>query len=166
MEKRGQMELSFSMIFTIIVIIVTVAVASYIIIKFLNVNKCQEIGTFYTELEKEATKALNAGMYSGEFTAKLNGFNGRIKAICFGNMSQSTSTKADELMKRDLGELANPGENVFIYPASEACDAKFRAKKMPYIKTDGFFCVGLVKGIAKVGMSITQDDVQVKLSKI
>jgi len=167
MDKEGQLNLSFSMIFTILIIIVTIAVASYVIVKFLNVNKCQEIGTFYSDLEKEATKALSAGVYSDTFTIKMNSFNGKIKAICFGNLTQTALSKSDDIIKRELNEEAiDPRDNIFIYPTSEACDAKFVSKKIGYIETDGFFCVALSKGTSQFRMSITEDDNRVKVSEI
>ena len=52
MEKRGQIQLSFSVIFSIIIIIATLAVAGYVIVKVLNVGNNVECKILYQDLQK------------------------------------------------------------------------------------------------------------------
>src|SRR3989338_2426588 len=58
-EKRG-LELSFSMIFSIIVIIAIVAVAFYMISYLLKLKNCTELGLFGRDLQDTIDRAWNS----------------------------------------------------------------------------------------------------------
>jgi hypothetical protein len=162
MNKRGQLDISFSMIFTILIIIVTIAVASYVIFKFVNLNKCQQITTFYSDFDKEVRNAYSSGLYEGNRTYLLDK---GIKAVCFGNLSQTTLTKADSEIQKILAETGNERHNMFFYPSGEACDYKFRSKKQDFIVMDKFFCIPTNNGRLTIKMIKGEEDLFVKLSK-
>ena len=66
MEKRGQIQISFGMIFSIIIIIAIVAVSIYVITIFLDFNKCGKVVLFYEDLEEEIQKAWESPSYRNE----------------------------------------------------------------------------------------------------
>ena len=53
MQKKGQMKISFGMIFSIILIVVFIAVAVYAIIKFLDVQHTIQIESFKKDLQDD-----------------------------------------------------------------------------------------------------------------
>ena len=53
MKKRGQLQISFGMIFSIILIIAFVALAVYVIMIFLDTGKCANTGLFKNDLQQE-----------------------------------------------------------------------------------------------------------------
>ena len=62
MNKRGQIDISFGMIFSIILIIAVVGVAFYVINNFIELKKCTEIGLFYDDLKKYIDEAWQSTM--------------------------------------------------------------------------------------------------------
>ena len=55
-EKRGQIQLSFGMIFSIIIIIATLAVGSYVIYYFWQLNNKLECQLYKNEIQKQIDK--------------------------------------------------------------------------------------------------------------
>ena len=51
---RGQIQLSFGMIFSIIIIIATIAVAFYVISTFMDTSRCIDVENFYTRVEGQS----------------------------------------------------------------------------------------------------------------
>ena len=86
-EKRG-LELSFSMIFSIIVIIAIVAVAFYMISYLLKLKNCTELGLFTRELQETVDRAWNADSSSELFERTLPSF---VDKVCVGSLEQGTN---------------------------------------------------------------------------
>lgn len=160
MKKRGQIDISFGMIFSIIIIIATVAVGFYVITYFLNLSSCTKVGLFWNSLNEEIDKAWNGDMTQTTF--KVNIPSG-ISYACFGNFSQMPLTDADKKMFTELKLYASPGRNAYLYPTGKACDLAFYTLK--HARTDNFFCVPVKSGEIAVRLSKTSFDALVKLSK-
>jgi len=160
MEKRGQIQISFGMIFSIIIIIATVAVGFYVITYFLNLSSCTKIGLFWNSLEKEIDKAWNSDMTQTVFKAEVPS---GITYACFGNFSQMPLSDADKKMFLELKDYGSPGRNAYLYPAGKACDLAFYSLK--HAKSDNFFCVPAKSGVVSIKLSKTSFDALVKLSK-
>ena len=54
--KRGQMKLSFGMIFSIILIIIFISFAFYAIQKFLSIQNSVQVGKFVNEFQQNVDK--------------------------------------------------------------------------------------------------------------
>jgi len=160
--KKGQVQLSFGMIFSMIVIIATVAVAFYAISYFLNLSRCTQTGNFYSSLQNEIDKA-----WAGEITQKI--FSGKlpsgIKNVCFGNMSQNYDTGQYSKIHQELEMIAIAKNNIYLYPVWNACDGEFASKKLEHVKIDEFFCVGVKNNEAKIKLSKGSGEALVTLSK-
>jgi len=138
MRKRGQFDISFGMIFSIIIIIAIIGVAFYVITNFLQTSKCAEIGLFYDDLRKDIDKAWEATKYRDSFTGTLSS---GVEMVCFGDSSQTPGE-----YKKEFDELVRGGgrgHNVFISPKKEACDVSLASIKLEHAKTDQFFCVNV-----------------------
>ena len=89
MEKRGSVQLSFGMIFSIIIIIVTVSIAFYVIAYFLDLRKCTEIGLFYKDFQDKIDDIWKSEFASEEFVGRLpSGIDG----VCLGNLVDGERT--------------------------------------------------------------------------
>lgn len=136
MQKRGQFNISFGMIFSIIIIIVIIGVAFYVIMSFLQTSKCAEIGLFYDDLREHIDKAWQATKYRDSFTGTLSS---GVEMVCFGDSSQTPREYRKEF--DELVREGRRGHNVFISPKKEACDVSLVSMKLEHAKTDQFFCV-------------------------
>lgn len=157
--KKGQIQLSFGMIFSIVIIIATVAIAFYVITYFLNLSSCTKVGLFWDSLNKETDKAWNSDITETVFSGDLPS---GIKKVCFGNFSQSYAP-SDSLQFEELQRYEASGRNAYLYPPGKACDVAFYNLK--HARTSEFFCVPVSSGKASVRLSKTSFDALVKLSK-
>ncbi|VVB79761.1 Uncharacterised protein [uncultured archaeon] len=139
-RKSGQMELSFGMIFSIILIIAFVAFSVYGIIKFLEFRDSAQIGTFEKNFAThvKAKWAGTEGAETHEYTLP-----GRIKEVCFISKTKpiTDASRKEELKWINLDE----GENLFFYPLNSAGNAG--SAKIDYLnidettKDDNPFCI-------------------------
>ncbi len=104
--KKGQgiFGMSFSMIFSIIIIIAIIGVAFYAITYFLNLSRCGQITTFYDDLQDEANQAWVSTNHRKVFEGSVPS---GIEYVCFGLVSQSVldsddRTRRDRMKKRNL----------------------------------------------------------------
>lgn len=118
-RKLGQMELSFGMIFSIILIIAFVAFSIYGIIKFLEFRDCAQIGTFQKNFEAhvKAKWSGTEGAENHEYTLP-----GKIEAVCFINEEKPITNSE---MKEELKWVhLDNGENMVFYPPKSACNSE------------------------------------------
>jgi len=160
--KRGQVQLSFGMIFSIIVIIATVAVAFYAISYFLNLSRCTQTGNFYGSLQNEIDKAWAGEITQKIFTEKLPS---GIKNVCFGNISQNYDAGLYAKIHDELESVAVAKNNIYLYPVWNACDGEFASKKLEHVKIDEFFCVSVKNNKASVKLTKGSGEALVTLSK-
>jgi len=167
--KRGQFEISFSMIFSIIVIIAIVATSFYVIRYFLNLNKCNEVAFFFNDFQNKVNDAWRSGDTQSTFESNLPG---SVRAVCFGNYSlvAPMGNTADAQRYNELRDYVRTkrDKNLFIYPSSGSCDASISYYNLQHsIPAAGqFFCVDTVNGKLDVKLSKTSSDPLVKLSKV
>ncbi len=158
-KKRAQIQISFGMIFSIIIVIATVAVGFYVINYFLNLKSCTQIGLFWDSLNNEVNKAWNSDMTQTVFNGALPS---GIKQVCFGNFTQTYAADDSEEYQA-LKRYGTAGRNAYLYPPGKACDVAFYNLK--HTVTSEFFCVSVVSGKMSVKLSKTAFDPLVKLSK-
>lgn len=82
MKKKGQMQLSFGMIFTIIMIIVFLAFAFYAITKFLELQQSIQISTFLNNFQDDVNKMWKSVQGSQTVVYTLPSY---VSAVCFVN---------------------------------------------------------------------------------
>jgi len=81
-DKRGQMKLSFGMIFSIFLIIIFIAFAVYAITKFINLQKTIQIESFGNGLQEDVNNMWKSPRGSQPETYSLPN---KIEAVCFTN---------------------------------------------------------------------------------
>jgi hypothetical protein len=136
-EKRGQLEMSFGMIFSIIIIIAILAVSFYVIQYFTKLSTCTSTGLFYDALQKEVDTAWSASSSKQLFSANVPG---SADYTCIGNMSMQPRTedkaRFDEIYK--MSRLSDA--NVFFYPQNKGCKT-LNSHRIIHMKTNEFFCI-------------------------
>lgn len=137
-NKKGQgvFGMSFSTIFSIIIIVFIVLVAFLAIRHFVGLSKCTNVGLYYDDLREEVRDAWTStsGRYQDDFTAKIptkGMFASGIKYVCFGRLSgQPTDDDATRIQQDlELEYYYDPTEdyNVFMYPPDSSCDSRLGA---------------------------------------
>ena len=152
MSKRGQFEISFSMIFSIIIIIAIIGISFYVINHFLTLSKCTKIGVFYEGLQENIEKAWQAQTCNSDICYK-NTFKGQlpsgIEEVCLGNVSQYSSRQYEKEYNALVG-LNKKKENVFLYPPNKACDYSFSTLRLEHARSPEFFCIPVNNGEVEI----------------
>jgi hypothetical protein len=161
MNKRGQIQISFGMIFSIIVIIATVAIGFYVITYFLNLSSCTKVGLFWNSLNDEVDKAWNSDKTQTIFNGNVPS---GVQYVCFGNLSLAPENNiTTRNIFSELKVYEGSGKNSFMYPPKKACDIAFYNLK--HARFDNFFCVQAKSGVVNIKISKTSTDALVMLSK-
>lgn len=162
MQKRGNFDISFSMIFSIIIIIAIIGVAFYVISSFVSVSNCAEIGLFYDGLQEHIDKAWKSTIHKDTFTGKLPL---GIELVCFGSLTQTPPrdyiSQYNSILRSNIN---SKNRNVFLYPIHKSCDATLFAAELENIKTDEFFCIPVKDSKIELKTEKDQFDAQVTLT--
>ncbi|MCK5624705.1 hypothetical protein KAI04_02595 [Candidatus Pacearchaeota archaeon] len=121
-DKRGQMKLSFGMIFSIFLIIIFIAFAIYAITKFLNLQKTIQLESFSKDLQTHVDAMWKSPKGSQEETYFLPN---HIEAVCFTNdefnnlMFRSSNYPDEENIKHiDLAKITS-SEDPYCIPNTD-----------------------------------------------
>jgi hypothetical protein len=152
--KRGKKAqetfgLSFSMIFAIFLIAASAFVAFYVINHFLNLNKCTQVGFFYTDLGDRVNDLWLSDKGEFTFTGEIPSagiFRTKITYACLGNLTQQYLRNNDRIKQEELMRKGLPlRHNAFLYPSSAACD-DLASNVIPHLTIDKFFCTNVTNG--------------------
>ncbi len=166
-RKLGQLKISFSMLFSIILIIAFLAVAIYAIKFFLDQKKCAEQGIFKQDLQEEINRAWSSDESSFVFSHTLSK---SLDYVCFINSKEGARGNT-ELYNDVLKYGLTPETNMFYWPLRKACkDArvfslehidieKITEKENPY-------CIEVVEGKVKIKIEKGFSEDKVLLEKI
>jgi hypothetical protein len=159
--KKGQLEISFGVIFSIIIIVAVLGVGFYVINHFVSLSRCATIGTFYTDLQKNIDDAWASSSSRSVFAGNLPG---SVDYVCFGNLTQTVRSAGDSQRLKDLKDAYKfaESENVFLYPAKDSCN-NLEKKTIKHMQTDSFFCQQVSKGSVKITISKGSTDALAKI---
>ena len=121
MQKRGQMKMSFGMIFSIILIIIFLSFSFSAIKKFIGISNAAKLAQFKDDLQEDMDRLWRGSRGNQTLTYNLPS---KITYVCFANYSEGErgdgSIYYDE-MERSFFEI----ENMFLYPpeSSEGLEA-------------------------------------------
>ncbi|MEM4271607.1 MAG: hypothetical protein QXD13_00745 [Candidatus Pacearchaeota archaeon] len=160
--KKGELQLSFGMIFSTIIVIAILGVGFYVITNFISLSRCTNIGLYYNSLKEEVNKAWEADSVQKLLTKdNLPKIPSGIEKICIGNLTQSYSGFVE--VREELARFSGGGRNnFFFYPPEKACE--MAANRLEHIKTDRFFCVNVKNGGAPLKLSKSSSDALVTIS--
>ncbi len=158
--NKGQMQLSFGMIFSIIIIVATLAIAGYVIIKFLNLQSNISCKLFYSDLQNKVNKAWYEDFTSSTYTKEVPR---GISNVCFGNFTQKISEKDREIIE-EIEFYAERESNLFFYPLS-VCKQNEFAFQIVHSYTNSFFCIPVKEGKVSFKLNKSISDPLVRLSE-
>lgn len=114
MKKRGQFELSFGMIFSILMIISFIGVASYVLYKFVDFGRETNIQLFVYELQESVDKLW--GGTEGSQTLIWN-IDKSITNICFVDFSRPANNERE--IYQEISRFSDNSDiNMFLYPTT------------------------------------------------
>jgi len=111
-DKRGQMKLSFGMIFSIILIIIFLVFTFYAIKTLLGMNENVTIGKFYDSLQDDVSKVWQASQGS---QVEIYSLPGKIKKVCFVDYG-NPGIGADSNEYDELSLEASSSKNIVFLP--------------------------------------------------
>ncbi len=145
---KGQMKLSFGMIFSIILIIIFVSFSFIAIKKFLALGEMAQVVKFADSLQNDIDKAWKGTQSSQE---KIYLLPSKISYVCFANYSNYPAGDRGRFRVyfSELKQAHQEYENLFFYPigSSEGLNSK-EIKHIDLVKTtikDNPFCVENIK---------------------
>ena len=124
-NRRGQgtFDMSFGMIFSILLIIFFVVIAFIAIKSFLDTKNCAQVGIFSDNLQKDIDKAWNSQKSDFEFKATLPS---GLEYVCFADLTKSNKgSEIDKKIYTDMSIYEESNANMFLYPREKSCN-------MPY----------------------------------
>jgi len=164
-RKRGAMELSFGMIFSIFLIIIFLAFAIYGISKFLGFQRSIQVGQFTNNLQIDIDK-----MWSGTegFASEEYNLPKKISEVCFMDIS-SPAQGAKALYYKELELVSGNTNNLFFYPigSAEGLDAKVieHIDIQKITSEENPFCITNTDGKVKMGIRMTLGDSLVTITR-
>jgi hypothetical protein len=117
-SKAGQMNLSFGMIFTIILIIVFIAFAFYAIGKFLNIQKAAKTAQFIDAFETDVNRMWKSSQGSQQINYSVPS---SVDYLCFTDFSSGSGKRGENSKFYDeLRRVYFDKNNMFFYPVGSA----------------------------------------------
>lgn len=153
-KKSGQIELSFGMIFSIILIIFFLVAAFYAIKTFIGFSDTAKVGKFYSDLQSDITNIWGSAFSSGQHDYIVPG---GINLVCFVDFSSSAKGNNSNIYT-ELKMAYTGNENLVLYPLKYN---NFDAKQINYIdlsritSEENPFCIQTSNG--EVSMILEKD---------
>ncbi len=144
-SRRSQLQISFGMLFSIILIIAFIAVAIYAITIFLNTKNCTQLGIYKEDLQGEIDRAFQNEESGFDFQGIVPS---SVDYVCF--VDTSSLIKGSYLDKYDERYILEE-ENFFFAPLKDSCK-DMRAFKIEHINIEKItsinnpYCAGKVDG--------------------
>jgi hypothetical protein len=165
MEKRGQMKLSFGMIFSIILIIIFLSFGFFVIQKFLDMKNSIEIGKFVERFQFDVQKMWlgEQGSQEKEYFLPL-----KIESVCFVDFT-SQSKGENSIKYKKLKQVFNENENLFFYPVGSGNGLD--SKQIEHLnleritETKNPFCIDNLNGKIKITIQKKFGEALVEIAK-
>jgi hypothetical protein len=129
----------------------------------MKLNKCTQAGLFYDDLENEIKLAHRSGDYENYYEVNVPS---SIEYACFGDLNYPNAPTADKRIQdklKDVPNLRNGENNIYLYPPKEACDGDLGGYFIKEVDIDGFFCVPVIDGEVTVKLNMKNEFLKVKL---
>lgn len=144
-SKRGQSQISFGMIFSILLIIFFVAFAIYGVIKFLEVQKLAQVAKFKSDFQADITKMWQSTQGSQPETYYLPK---GIKQVCFATTTNPKTGKDENMYFTPDDQYKKYGGYLF----NNLNIAKTTAGSTGYPKK---LCIDVING--KISMTLKKE---------
>ncbi len=164
--KRGQLKLSFGMIFSIILIVIFLVFAFYAIKTFLGISDSAKTARFVNDLQADIDRVWKSAQSSQEQEYFLPS---KIEYVCFVDFSVSNEKKGskshfyDELKRNYFGS-----ENMVFYPFGSSELGSREIKNIDLIEITRYenpFCIQNTNGKAELTLVKEFDDALVTITR-
>ena len=165
-NKRGQINLSFGMIFSIILIIVFISFAFYAIGKFLDIQKAAKTGQFIDAFKADTDRMWKSSSGSQEVEY---GLPSSVEQVCFTDFLRNVKPANKKEIYDDLKFVYFEDENLFFYPVGSA--GAVDSTKVENIdineitKNENPYCINNVKGKVKLTIKKEIDEPLVVITR-
>ena len=161
-NKKGGFEMSFGMIFSILLIIAFVFVSFYVIKVFLGIKNCGELGRFYEELQASIENAKKSPETSQKITSLLPT---SIEYMCIVDLNESGKGQRSGLYE----ELLLVNRNFAVYPKTKCkglggIDLKY-ANIAGITQSENPFCIKVEGGKISLRVEKTLYEKLVRISR-
>lgn len=165
-NKKGDVfGMSFSMIFSILLIIFFIAAAFVAIKFFLNFSGRAQVGLFFSDLRDEVSsiwQSQNAVGYTFNSTLPSG-----IDYVCFANFSapaaNSNSWEESLLYEVKRGKSGLLNKNIVLYPPSKAYDLGYNQIEKIKLPDSNPYCIEVKDGKVSITLDKTFDDALVRI---
>ncbi|MFA6023273.1 MAG: hypothetical protein WC781_04250 [Candidatus Pacearchaeota archaeon] len=164
-SKRSQFQISFGMIFSMILIVVFIVVAFIAVKAFLGVQCNVGTGSFISDFKQEVER-IWAG--SGEeyiFNGKFSG-NCNLKEVCFYNPNKN-QVGSYQKEYQEFGGLIIGNNNLYFYPQA---GAEIPSAEINHINMESFsenpYCIEVEEGNVQIMLKKGFSEVLVKVSRV
>lgn len=165
MKKEAQLELSFGMIFSIVLIIIFISFAFYAIQKFLRIQDAVKVGQFIENLQSDIDKIWKSNQGSQKVEYFLPS---KIEYVCFVDYFSAKKGKNQEFYK-ELKQFYYENENLIFYPGGSAEELNaFEIKHIDIEKiteNENPFCIENLKGKVKIIIKKNYEDALVMINQ-
>lgn len=150
-KAEGPIGMSFSMIMSVILIVLFILIAFMAIRYFLRLYNCTQIGTFADDLQAKVTETWNSQKIDFQLSKPLSS---GIEYVCFANLQDNLRGESKEILDEIEFFQGGSKSNMFFYPKEKACDmpsimikhldiGKITKSKNPY-------CIAVENGIIRI----------------
>lgn len=152
---KGQMKMSFGMIFSMIMIIIFIGFSFYAITKFLDLQNSAQIGKFVNELESDVDSAWKGSQSSQKHEYSVPR---KVEYVCFINYDSRERGRYNDFYI-ELNRFYNGNENLFFYPPGSGQGIDSREIRNLDIRkiteTENPFCIEKTDG--RISLTIKKD---------
>lgn len=133
--KDGQFQLSFSFLFSLILIAVFVFVAFYVIYSFLDINDSTDLGAFSDNLQKEIDLLYRSTGGTDNKRVSFEVRNEKITHVCFFDFNKGRIGEFD-VQYEDIKKKFEGRDNMYFYPRRET--SGFDSAQIEHIDMENF----------------------------
>lgn len=155
MKKRGQIDLSFGLIFSVILIVVFLGFAIYAIVYFLNMSDNMKTSSFLKDFQTDVDKFWKSDGSTDDLPYSLPT---KIKKVCFINSSK-TGKGIDASIYEELERYLSQNANLIFYPIGSSSIKSVKINHIDIInttKTNNPACFENKNG--KITLRLNQDN--------
>jgi len=153
-QTRAQVKLSFGMIFSIILIIVFIALVFFVIMKFLDLGETINVGKFADDFQSDVDK-----LWKGDQGSQENEYSlpKKIGQICFVDLLESEKGAYKNEDFYEAFERYSSDKNLFFYPIGST---ELNGLKIEHIDfgENNPNCFEVKNGKVKIGIEKDFDD--------
>lgn len=163
-EKRGQMQISFGMIFSIILIAVFIFVAFIAIRAFLKMECTVGTGRFVSDFQSEVDRIWYSAGEESIYHGKLSAATCKINSICFFDSAQEQAGKFNAEYD-DIKPISGKSWNFYFSPNRNADIPHALIKHINMAEFSGNpYCIRVVNGEAAINLSKGLNEALVRIS--